>query len=113
MALPVRLLCLLVACIALGGCADQRYGIPTVQLRYGTAIERRATLSTLRRAWAERPRDICPEGNLYERGLLNRAGFFGRKVKGTETYRAACDFWMDCVRAHITSYEEDAHNFRD
>lgn len=112
MARLVRLLCLLLAGIALGGCADRHYGFPTIKLRYGTTIERRATLSTLRRAWADRPRETGPEGNLYERGLLNRAAFFGRKVKGTETYRPACDFWMSCVGEHIARYEEDAHQFR-
>lgn len=113
MAHLVRLLCLLLAGIALSGCADQRFGMPTVKLRYGTTIERRATLSSLRRAWADRPADTCAEGNLYERGLLNRAAFFGRKIKDTETYRPACDFWMDCVREHIARYEEDAHKFRN
>jgi hypothetical protein len=111
MAHLVRLLCLLLAGIALSGCAERRYGIPLVKLRYETTIERRVTLSTLRRAWADRPRKICPEGNLYERALLNRAAFFGRRIKRTETYEAACNFWMDCLREHIVSYEDEAHKF--
>lgn len=108
----VRLVCLIVACAYLSGCSDERYGIPNLKLRYESAIERRASLSALRRAWQDRPDSVSAEANLYERGLLNRAAFFGRKVKGTETYRAACDFWMACVREHIARYEEDAHKFR-
>ena len=108
----VRPFLLVVVCLGLGGCADESYGLPKFKLRYETAIERRASLSALRRAWQERPETVSPDGNLYERGLLNRAAFFGRKVKGTETYRPACDFWMACVREHIARYEEDAHKFR-
>lgn len=107
----VRGLCL-VACILLTGCGDERYSVPAIPLRYRTPIERRASLSALRRAWRERPEEVSAEGNHYERALLNRAALLGRKVAGTETYRAACDFWMSCVREHILRYEEDAHRFK-
>ena len=109
----IRLFGWLAAAVVLTGCSDGRYRMPAIQLRYGTAIERRATLSTLRRAWEDRPDEVCPDGNLYERAMLNRAAFFGRKISGTETYKPACDFWMDCVRDHIARYEEDAHKFRN
>lgn len=105
------ILCFALLMMAWSGCAEERYGVSTIQLRYATPIERRASLSILRRAWRERPSEVSPEGNLYERSLLNRASFFGRKVNGTETYEAACDFWMACVRDHIARYEEDAHRF--
>lgn len=108
----VRLACLIVACACLSGCGDERYSVGSINLRYETPIQRHASLSALRRAWSTRPESTGPEGNLYERGVLNRAAFFGRKVKGTETYQAACDFWMACVREHIARYEEDAHKFR-
>ncbi len=106
-------LCLPVLCLVLSACADARYGIASVKLRFDSPIERRASLSALKHAWEDRPDEICPEGNLYERSLLNRAAYFGRKVKGTETYQPACDFWMRCVREHIARYEEDAHRFRN
>ncbi len=112
MRLPLLRICALLGLLLLGGCGEERYGIPSLKLRYDTPVERRASLSILRRAWADRPRDISPEANLYERGLLNRAAFFGRKINGTETYRAACDFWMGCVREHIARYEDEAHHFR-
>jgi hypothetical protein len=106
-----RAVCLLVVWVLLSGCADDSYRLPNIQLRYGTAIERRASLSVLRRTWAERPEVVSPGASLYERALMNRAAYFGRKVKGTESYRAACDFWMACVQDHITRYEEDASRF--
>lgn len=100
-----------VACVVLSGCADDHYRLPTLKLRHTTEIERRASLSLLRRAWADRPDTISPGADTYERALLNRAAWFGRKVKETETYRPACDFWMACVRDHIARYEEDAAGF--
>jgi hypothetical protein len=108
----VRLACLVVACAFISGCGDDRYGIAQLRLRHATVIERRASLSALRRAWAARPDTASAEGNLYERSVLNRAAYFGRQVKDTETYRAACDFWMACVREHIARYEDDAHRFK-
>lgn len=109
---PVQALCLVVLCAVLTGCGDERYRMPAIKLRYDTPIERRASLSTLRRVWNERPKEISPDGNHYERAVLNRAALLGRKINGTETYRAACDFWMSCVREHILRYEEDAHRFK-
>ena len=107
----LRALCVLVVCACLSGCADDSYRLPSLKLRYGTEIERRASLSVLRRIWTDRPAAISQPANLYERAILNRAALFGRKVKGTESYRAACDFWMTCVRDHIARYEEDATRF--
>jgi len=95
------------------GCGEERYGMPDIKLLYKTSGQRRTTLFILRRHWEDRPRAISPEANLYERALLNRAAHFGRKINGTETYRAACDFWMSCVKEHISRYEDDAHHFRD
>ena len=107
----IRALSLLIVCACLSGCADDSYRLPDLKLRFGTAIERRASLSVLRRTWAERPQKVSPGANLYERSLLNRAAHFGRKVKGTESYQPACDFWMACVRDHIARYDEDAERF--
>lgn len=109
---PFATLLALSCLLPLTSCSEARYRLPTLQLRYETVVERRASLSLLRHAWEDRPQEISPEGNHYERGLLNRAAFFGRKIAGTETHRAACDFWMECVREHIERYEEDAHRFR-
>lgn len=111
MAHRLRLLLLLGVAFVLNSCSDASYGLPKLTLRYETTIERRASLSSLRRAWADRPDEISDEARLYERALLNRAAFFGRKVRGTETYDAACNFWMTCVRDHIERYEDDAARF--
>ncbi len=106
-----RLLCLLGVILALSACSDVSYGLPKLTMRYGTVIERRATLSALRRAWADRPDEVNDAARLYERAILNRAALFGRKVKGTESYETACNFWMACVRDHIVRYEDDAERF--
>ena len=105
------LLSVLCVIFALTGCGEASYGLPKLKLRYETTIERRASLSSLRRAWADRPAAVNDGARLYERALLNRAALFGRKVKGTETYDAACNFWMACVRDHIERYEDDAERF--
>jgi hypothetical protein len=107
----IRTLALMVVCVVLSGCADDSYRVPNLKLRHGTEIERRASLSILRRTWAERPQTVSPGASVYERAILNRAALFGRRVKHTETYRAACDFWMSCVKQHIARYEEDAERF--
>jgi hypothetical protein len=91
----------------LAGCADTESRPPDIQLRYATVIERRATLSLLRRAWNERPVDATDDHCWYERRLLNRGGFFGRKVRDTETYEEACQFWMRCVREHLEAYDDE------
>jgi hypothetical protein len=93
----------------LAGCADSASRPPDVPLRANTAIERRATLSMLRRAWSERPRDETDDHCWYERRLLNRSGYFGRKVRGSETYEEACSFWMGCVREHLEAYDDDTY----
>jgi hypothetical protein len=69
-------------------------------------IERRATLSMLRRAWEDRPMEINDDHFWYERRLLDRSAFFGRKVKDSETYHDACNFWMNCVREHVDRYDD-------
>lgn len=111
MARLLRFIGLVVLCALLGGCGDDDHRVPALKLRHTTAIERRASLSMLRRAWAERPGTVSVGAGLHERALLNRTAWFGRKVKDTETYRAACDFWMACVRDHIARYEDDAGRY--
>ncbi len=48
----------------------------------------------------------------YERRLLDRSAYFGRKIRNTETYGAACDFWMHCVREHVERYDDEYYNRR-
>ena len=96
----------------LAGCADSDSRPPQISLRAATAIERRATLSILRRAWEDRPMDINNDHFWYERRLLDRSAFFGRKVKDSETYREACSFWMNCVREHVDRYDDDLYKRR-
>lgn len=91
-------------CIVLSGCAGESYAVPRFKLRYGTAGERRESLTALREAWRERPDEINVGACLYERAVLNRSALFGRKIRGTETYRAACDFWKNCAREHTARY---------
>lgn len=92
--------------MGLAGCDDADSRPPQIPLRVETAIQRRATLSILRRAWEDRPMDITNDHLWYERRLLDRSAFFGRKVRDTETYREACNFWMSCVRSHVDRYED-------
>lgn len=93
----------------LAGCSDSDDRPPAIALRADTAIARRATLSMLRRAWAERPHETSNDHLWYERRLLDRAGFFGRKVRDTEIYREACTFWMSCVREHVERYDDERY----
>jgi hypothetical protein len=60
----------------------------------------------------ERPEDPTDDHCWYERRLLDRSAFFGRKIRDTETYREACNFWMDCVREHIERYEDNRYSQR-
>ena len=94
----------LTACLT--SCADYDSHPVATPLRTGTAIERRATLSILRRAWDERPPESSDDHCWYERRLLDRSAFFGRKIHDTETYREACSFWMGCVREHVDRYDD-------
>jgi hypothetical protein len=107
----LRTIGLVALCVLFTGCGEEDRRAPAMKLRHATAIERRASLSILRRAWAERPQKISDSANVYERSLLNRTAWFGRKIKDTETHRVACDFWMACVRDHIARYDEDAVRF--
>jgi len=61
----------------------------------------------LQRAWYERVLETSDDQRWYERRLINRASFFGRKIKNTETYQSACSFWMGCVREHIDRYDDE------
>ncbi|MCX6953693.1 MAG: hypothetical protein NTV51_16200 [Verrucomicrobia bacterium] len=103
---------LLAVVASLAGCDDSDSRPPQIPLRAATTIERRATLSVLRRAWEDRPREISNDHFWYERRLLDRSAFFGRKVKDSETYREACSFWMSCVREHVDRYDDDLYKRR-
>lgn len=103
---------LLAVLAGLAGCADSDSRPPPTPLRTSTTIERRATLSILRRVWLERPDEITPANFWYERRLLDRSAYFGRQIKDTETYREACAFWMSCVRDHVDRYDDDLYKRR-
>ena len=64
------------------------------------------TLSTFRRAWEERPEGASDDHCWYERRLLNRSAYFGRKIVNTETYVEACQFWISCLREHLDTYDD-------
>ena len=97
-------LLLLLCLLGLTGCGEDASQRSVVPLRTETAIERQATLSMLRRAWAERPRGRGDEQMWQERRLLNRLGIFGKKIVRTETHRAAARFWLECLREHEERY---------
>jgi hypothetical protein len=99
-------LLLLTLGLALGGCAGSESAGATVALRYKTSIERRATLSLLRQAWDDRPMRIDDENKWIERRLLNRIGVFGKKINGTETFRPASQFWLECLHEHQSRYDD-------
>lgn len=107
--LPTALLAIVVG---LAGCDDTDSRPPNIALRSETSIERRATLSILRRAWADRPETVNDNHFWYERRLLDRSAYFGRKIKDSETYREACSFWMCCVREHVERYDDDLYKRR-
>lgn len=100
---------LLAVLAGLAGCADSDSRPPNIPLRSATSIERRATLSILRRAWDDRPMEISDDHFWYERRLLDRNALFGRKIKDSESYRDACSFWMSCVREHVDRYDDDRY----
>jgi hypothetical protein len=89
------------------GCAASDSRPPSVNIRTSTEIERRATLSILRRAWEDRPSGNSDDHCWYERRLLNRSAYFGRQVQHTETYVAACQFWSSSLREHLDAYDDD------
>jgi hypothetical protein len=103
---------LLVALAGLAGCTDSDSRPPATPLRTATTIERRATMSILRRVWEERPADISHANFWYERRLLDRSAIFGRRVRDTESYNEACTFWMNCVRQHVDRYDDDLYKRR-
>jgi hypothetical protein len=96
----------------LAGCAESNSHPPATPLRTATAIERRASLSILRRAWEDRPMETNNDHFWYERRLLDRSAYLGRKIKDTETYLEACRFWMSCVREHVDRYDDDRYKTR-
>lgn len=102
----------LVLVLGIAGCDDPNSRPPSVPLRANTPIERRATLSILRRAWEDRPMEISNDHSWYERRLLDRSAYFGRKIRNTETYRDACNFWMSCVREHVERYDDEYYSRR-
>lgn len=91
---------------AMTGCTDHESRPATVPIRTATVVERRATFSILRRTWEDRPRTVNDDHLWYERRLLDRAAYFGRRIRNTETYSAVCDFWMACLREHIDTYDD-------
>jgi hypothetical protein len=103
---------LLAIVAVLAGCDDTNARPPNIALRCETSIERRATLSILRRAWADRPDTVNNDHFWYERRLLDRSAYFGRKIKDSETYREGCQFWMSCVRDHVDRYDDDLYKRR-
>ena len=104
--LRIIALLLLLTVPLLSGCTETETPLPAITLRYRTAIERRATLSILKQSWEDRPMEINNANKWYEHRLLNRIGFYGRKVVGTETFRPASQFWLDCLHEHQTRYDE-------
>lgn len=99
---------LLITLLALlAGCAESESRPPSVKILTSTEIERRATLSILRRAWEDRPSGISDDHCWYERRLLNRCAYFGRQIKHAETYVAACQFWSSSLREHLDAYDDE------
>lgn len=92
--------------LGLAGCESDDARPPNIPLRYASAIERRATLSTLRRAWDERPMSLTDDHKWYERRLLNRIGSFGKKTTRTETFTSASQFWLACLHEHQSRYDD-------
>lgn len=112
MAMSRALLVTLSLALGMAGCAQPNTHPPAISLRAGSAIERRATLSLLKRAWEERPQENTDDHCWYERRLLDRSAFFGRKIRDTESYREVCNFWMLCVREHIEKYDDNRYTQR-
>lgn len=108
----IRLLCLLVVFSVVTGCSESDSRPPAVPMRTETVIERRATLSILRRAWEDRPEGISDAHCWYERRLLDRSAYFGRKIRDTETYLEATQFWMRCLREHLDAYDDEHYKRR-
>jgi hypothetical protein len=104
-----RLLLPLLVLTLVPGCEDPDSRPPEIAVRTATVIERRATLSIFRRAWEDRPRRISDAHCWYERRLLNRMGFFGRSIRHTETHVEACQFWLSCLREHMSSYDDETY----
>lgn len=109
MSLPLAGLLLLAI---LAGCSESESRPPSIPVRTETALERRVTLSSLRRAWEERPEGVSDDHCWYERRLLDRSAFFGRKISNTETYLEACQFWNRCLREHLETYDDDHYKRR-
>lgn len=97
---------ILVFVASVAACADPNARPPNSSLRVATAIERQASLSLLRHTWEQRPRGLTDDNFWHERRFLDRSAFFGRKIRNTETYVEACNFWMRCVREHVDRYDD-------
>ncbi len=54
------LACLLVLAL-LAGCSESESRPPSIPVRTATSLERRVTLSSLRRAWEERPEGVSDD----------------------------------------------------
>jgi hypothetical protein len=105
----LRIVLALALLAVLPGCEDDESHPPETPILTANPIERRVTLSVLRRAWEVRPREVSDSHCWYERRLLDRSGYFGRKIRDTETYVEACQFWMRCVREHLESYDDKTY----
>ena len=100
---------MLVVIASMTACADSSSRSLTTPLRMSTAIERRASLSLLRHTWDQMPDTVTDENFWCERRFLDRSAFFGRKIKNTETYIEACNFWMHCLREHNDRYDDERY----
>lgn len=91
------------------GCAESKPRASITNIRTSTSMERITTLSALQSVWENRPTELSEANFWYERRLIARSAYFGKKVQGTECFDQACSFWSGCVHAHISRYGTDIY----